>query len=141
MACGLRQYKFKKYLFPAGLGDINVQVNFLSNGESGACTTLQNTGENLVTIPVIRLDDALSVDVGIDFIKMDIEGLEKAAILGAKEIIEAQLPVLAICVYHKPDDLWTILQTIENIAPEVYKYYLYQHELNTFDVVLYAIPR
>jgi FkbM family methyltransferase len=141
LAVAVQAYNFKKYLFPSGLSNVNGKLSFRSNGEAGMCVEQLNFGQAYETVSVIRLDDSLQGDVAIDFIKMDIEGLENSAILGAREIIKAQNPVLAICVYHKPDDLWTILQTIENIAPEVYKYYLYQHELNTFEVVLYAIPR
>ena len=140
LANSVRTYNFKKYLFPSGLSDINGKLNFLSHGEAGMCVLQPNIGEKYETVPVIKLDDSLMGDVAIDFIKMDIEGLENSAILGARNIINTLKPSLAICVYHKPDDLWTILKSIENIAPGIYKYYLYQHELNTFEVVLYAIP-
>lgn len=141
LAVSVQAYNFKKYLFPAGLSDINGQLNFLSHGEAGMCVLKENIGETYETVSVIKLDDSLQGDVAIDFIKIDIEGLENSAILGARIIIQTQKPVLAICVYHKPDDMWTILQSIEDIASGVYRYYLYQHELNTFEVVLYAIPR
>ena len=140
LASSLKEYNFKKYLFPAALSNINGQAKFQSDGESSNCAQLIKKGEAYVTVPLIKLDDSLQ-GVDIDFIKMDIEGLEKSAILGAIKILKDQKPVLGICVYHKPDDLLTILQLIENILPEVYKYYLYQHELNTFEIVLYAIPR
>ena len=130
LASSLKEYNFKKYLFPAALSNINGQAKFQSDGESSNCAQLIKKGEAYVTVPLIKLDDSLQ-GVDIDFIKMDIEGLEKSAILGAIKILKDQ----------KPDDLLTILQLIENILPEVYKYYLYQHELNTFEIVLYAIPR
>jgi hypothetical protein len=39
---------------------------------------------------------------------MDIEGAELAALNGAKEIIYTQKPKLAISVYHKIEDIFTI---------------------------------
>jgi len=37
---------------------------------------------------------------------MDIEGAEIDALQGAKKIIQKSNPMLAICVYHKPNHLW-----------------------------------
>lgn len=39
------------------------------------------------------------------YIKMDIEGSEMAALMGAKETIKRHKPYLAICVYHRKNDL------------------------------------
>ncbi len=44
----------------------------------------------------------------VTFIKMDIEGSEANALRGAEKIIRTYKPKLAISVYHKKDDLWTI---------------------------------
>lgn len=40
----------------------------------------------------------------VDFIKMDIEGMERDAIRGAAEVISKFKPRLSICAYHLPDD-------------------------------------
>lgn len=41
-------------------------------------------------------------------IKLDIEGAEKEALLGAEHMIKRALPKLAICAYHKPEDIYTL---------------------------------
>lgn len=43
-------------------------------------------------------------DLKIDFIKMDIEGAEKDALRGALNLIEKNMPKLAICTYHHMSD-------------------------------------
>ncbi len=48
--------------------------------------------------------DSLFGDRKIDFIKMDIEGAERKALLGAEKIIEKDMPRLAICTYHHASD-------------------------------------
>lgn len=54
----------------------------------------------------VTLDEAmakLSVP-RVDFLKADIEGAERHALLGASETIEKHHPRIAFCVYHYPDD-------------------------------------
>ncbi len=50
-----------------------------------------------------RLDTILQ-NQKIDFIKMDIEGAEFAALAGAEEIIKKNDIMLAVCVYHNEND-------------------------------------
>lgn len=54
----------------------------------------------------------------IDFIKMDIEGSEVSALLGAQETIQRFKPKLAISIYHKISDFHEIPKLIKSILPE-----------------------
>lgn len=81
--------------------------------------------------------DNLFIDTPITFIKMDIEGAEKESILGAKEIIKKYKPKLAICVYHKLEDIYMIPKMIKELVPE-YKLYLRHHSLGMWETVCYA---
>lgn len=59
-----------------------------------------------VTVRAVTLDDMigeLKLD-RVDFIKMDIEGAERHALTGARRLLAALKPRLAICIYHAPDD-------------------------------------
>jgi FkbM family methyltransferase len=54
----------------------------------------------------VTLDEvvrALSVP-RVDFLKADIEGAERHALMGAQDTIERNHPRIAFCVYHYPDD-------------------------------------
>lgn len=75
----------------------------------------------------------------LDFIKMDIEGSEYEALLGAKNVIKKWHPILAICVYHKEDDFYKIPNLIKGIYSG-YKIYFRQYELSDEETVCYAIP-
>lgn len=92
---------------------------------------------NWIEIPITSLDEALE-DQRVTFIKMDIEGSELAAIKGAEHIIKKNHPKLAICVYHKLEDLWTIPDEILHIDSS-YKFYLRHYSFDMLDTVLYAI--
>ena len=73
------------------------------------------------------------------YIKMDIEGSELDALMGAQNIIRKNLPVLAICSYHRQDHLWKIPALIHSYADE-YRFFLQPHLLEVWDLVCYAIP-
>lgn len=75
----------------------------------------------------------------ITFIKMDIEGAELKALEGAKETIIRNKPKLAICIYHKPEDVILISEYILKLNPE-YKLYIRHYASNMWETVLYAVP-
>lgn len=72
------------------------------------------------------------------FIKMDVEGAEYQALLGAKEVISKYKPKLAICIYHKPEDIWELPMLIHEINPN-YKFYLRHYSFADVETVLYAV--
>ena len=69
---------------------------------------------------------------------MDIEGSEMAALRGAKDTITKNKPKLAICLYHKPQDIWEIPIYIKKILPEC-KIYIRHHTDLLNETVCYAI--
>jgi FkbM family methyltransferase len=122
-------------LFNKGVSDKTGRVFFESTGDTSA--RISEVGSS--SIEVITIDEALQeYEFPVEFIKMDIEGAELAALHGAKETIQKYKPILAICVYHKLDDLITIPQYIKKLVPE-YKLYLRHHSKCIFETVLYAV--
>lgn len=89
------------------------------------------------TIETVRLDDVIEDE--ITFLKMDIEGAELEALEGARELIERYHPKLAVCVYHKREDLIAIPQFIKSLRVK-YALYLRGYFSYVSEVVLYAIP-
>ena len=73
-------------------------------------------------------------------VKMDIEGAEAEAIIGATELIKTSSPVLAICLYHKPKDLWELPLLINEINPN-YDMYLRLYGSMGLELVLYCVPK
>jgi len=93
------------------------------------------------SVPVTSLDSYFSgksTDELPTFIKMDIEGAESEALLGSAEIIKRRKPKLAICAYHKVEDIYELPQTICNIRND-YRFALRQHANGCWDTVLYAV--
>ncbi len=73
------------------------------------------------------------------FIKLDIEGAELEALKGAAAAIKRNRPTLAVCVYHRPGDLFEIPLFISALVPD-YHFYLRQHQPVACETVLYAVP-
>ena len=71
-------------------------------------------------------------------IKLDIEGAEKEALLGAEHMIKRALPKLAICAYHKPEDIYTLPQLLADYDVG-YQFTLRHYSDNLLDTVLYAV--
>ena len=93
-------------------------------------------GGVLPTIPCMPLDDAIAGNP-CTFIKMDIEGAEIPALAGAKATILANQPKLAICIYHKPKDLWEIPLLLHDWVPE-YQMHIRHFGPRYYSTVLYA---
>jgi FkbM family methyltransferase len=92
-------------------------------------------------VPLQTLDNL--VDSGIvsrvDFIKLDIEGSELAALEGAMKTIIEFKPKLAISIYHNPGDLFLIPQFIRSHF-NFYKFYLGHYTIHREESVLYCSP-
>ena len=119
-------------LWQAGLGAKSGPVAF-SSGQ-GAASAIGPGGDKVM---VLRADEALR-DQSVNLVKLDIEGAEADALLGMRALIQRQRPGLAVCVYHRPDDMVTLPALLEswNLS---YRFYLRAHCWNTFDTVLYAL--
>ncbi len=90
-------------------------------------------------VPCCSLDKILE-GKPVSFIKMDIEGAEKEALLGAEEMIKRNKPVLTICIYHKREDFFEIPLLIEEMVKHEYAFYIRQYRYGQSETVLYALP-
>lgn len=122
--------------------DGSLYSNFVDTGLWGDKTRrdVYNDKDNFVSVPVCRMDDIIGDEI-VSVIKMDIEGSELEALKGAEQLIKRNLPKLAICIYHKSEDLFSCILFINYIAGNgSYKFYVRHHSDNITETVLYAIP-
>ena len=120
-------------LFNIGAWDNREVITYRSGNFNSAI------GEGAESGSVAPLDDLLK-DVRVTYIKMDIEGAEIRALLGAKKIITAQKPKLAICVYHKISHLWEVPLLIHDMLPD-HDIFLRHHSPLEYETVCYALPK
>jgi FkbM family methyltransferase len=121
-------------LFPCGLGSRTEQVRFRSQGLSSS--SISQDGDAIIQI--VALDEC-APRFCPNYVKLDIEGAEAAALRGMAKTIRLSRPALAVCVYHKPADLWEIPMLVEDLLPDS-DFYLRAHAWNGFELVLYAVP-
>lgn len=109
----------------SGIKDINL-LNACVSDKCGKAAFAMKSGRNSAISADGTEIDCISVDslnVDATFIKMDVEGEEIKAILGAKETISKNKPKMLISAYHRTDDFLTIPKTVLEINP-YYKMYL-----------------
>lgn len=127
-------YKDTNFLtYNAAVWSKNEILKFHGEGTSG---TVSNNG---ISVAGISLDCTVK-NISPNYIKMDIEGAEKEALFGAKELIKEHSPILAICLYHRPEDLWEIPLLINEINPN-YDMYLRIYGQLGLETVLYCVPK
>ncbi|MEI6679670.1 MAG: FkbM family methyltransferase [Mariniphaga sp.] len=121
------------FFIPCGVWSKTETLKFSSG--AGESSSIQVNGD--ITIQCLSLDETL-LDVKIGYIKMDIEGAEIDALLGAQNTIKKYKPTLAISLYHKPEHLFTIPLLIKswNLG---YKFYIRSHGNNLLETVLYCV--
>ena len=83
----------------------------------GAASHINSSGDGTVRTETLdRLVERGFVD-RIDFIKMDIEAHEAAALRGAQTVLREFKPRLAIAAYHRRDDLLSLSELIVELQP------------------------
>jgi FkbM family methyltransferase len=115
------------------VGGARTVVRFTSDGNTGL---MRNDSQD-IEVQCYPLDD-ISIAQPSTLIKMDIEGDEYNALLGAYNMIARDKPLLAICVYHTQEDIWRIPLLIHSMLPE-HRLFLRAYEGDGFQTVVYAL--
>jgi FkbM family methyltransferase len=121
-------------LFPCGVDASTRQVHFASGQGSSSCVS--ESGETV--IQCVSLDDALPA-FAPNLIKMDIEGAEFDALLGARRLIEQHRPGLAISVYHRAEHLLSIPLLAASWLKGG-RHFLRSHAYTGFELIYYWLP-
>lgn len=119
-------------IYNVGLWDKKDMLPFQMN-EGGS--RISDAGTAMVSLDSL---DCILSGKKVSFIKMDIEGAELRALYGSRDTIIKYKPKLAICVYHKPEDIIEIPAYIHKLVPD-YKLYLRHYSQNASETVLYAM--
>ena len=105
--------------YALGKTDKNL-IFFLDPKRPEANSGFFNRGGRKETVEQITLDKFVEKNniERVDFIKVDIEGMERNFLKGAKNTIKKFKPKIAICIYHRPDDPKILEKMIKEFVPE-----------------------
>ena len=73
----------------------------------------------------------------VSFIKMDVEGAEMDVLKGMKYTIQRYKPKMAVCIYHKYQDIYDITAFLKALVPN-YKFYFRHYNSNETECVLFC---
>jgi FkbM family methyltransferase len=113
-------------------------LNF-HDGRSGS-SRVSETNYEAVPATTIEVDTIDNILHGrrVTYISMDIEGAERNALLGGEQTVKKWKPRIAVCVYHKREDLFDLILLLESFVPG-YKFYMRHYSSNQTETVLYAV--
>jgi len=133
----------KVEIIKKGVFDKSGEISFVECDNSSAADIGGIWNPSItINIQTISIDDFIKEKniKKVDFIKMDVEGCELAALKGAKKTIIKHHPQLAICIYHSYEELFDIPNYLYKLLPN-YKFEVYHYSLNNiWESVLYGIP-
>jgi FkbM family methyltransferase len=127
----------KLHLFNAGVYDREVSISFEKRERGGSRISHDENDIELIQIPCLIIDN-IDECSEMTFLKMDIEGAEMKALIGAEKTILKRRPKLAICIYHSNEEMIDIPEYLMNLLPK-YKFFIRQHiKYSVEETVLYG---
>ena len=87
-----------------------------------------------------RTVDELLDGRAVDFIKLDVEGSEAAALRGAEKTLSRCRPSLLVSAYHRSEDLFHLPLLLARLCPGSRLYLRRRRSLPAWDVDLFCVP-
>lgn len=112
----------------------NRNASLLSNRSE----VLDTARAKVIAVSVTTLDRFLNGCL-VDYIKYDVEGAEREALIGSRETIQNGHPTLMVSLYHRSEDLFSLPLQIKRDHPEYQGYYLRRlRGIPAWDINLYV---
>lgn len=127
-------------LVEAPVSDKSGHELFIEGSGPGTRIVPKSSAIGAPSVRTVAIDDVVEREniPRVDFVKMDIEGSELAALRGAETTLRKFRPSLAVSVYHNLSDFWTIPSYLENLDLG-YKFYLRHFTIHAEETVLFAV--
>jgi len=135
-------------LIQAGAWDQDITVTFAAKAGRQSRVVADTTTRGVPTL-MRSLDSLYSIDSSAPnapnapctLIKMDVEGAERQALLGARRLIARCQPKLSVAVYHRNADLFALPLLVHELCSD-YRLYLRHHPyIPAWETNLYAVAK
>ncbi len=111
-----------------------------SGNRNAGIVSKGNIVSKIKEVSVVSVDEVLA-GASVDYIKYDVEGSEKEALLGSKNTIQNHSPKLLVSLYHRSEDLFALPELVKELNPN-YSLYLRRFPyIPAWDLNLYAIKQ
>ena len=117
-------------LTDAAVGDEECTLHF--DGGGGTSAKVTDAGD--IEVSCVRLDDVVD---RASYIKLDIEGAETGAILGARRLLSDAAVQMAVSLYHTPTDFFRLVTLTHSLMPDAILR-CRGYEVDGLEFVLYA---
>ncbi|MBE6625706.1 MAG: FkbM family methyltransferase [Ruminococcaceae bacterium] len=138
--CDYADSETRSFVTPinAALWDADVEIEYVSSASRGSGESGANKRAKVTTIPALTIDSILK-EKTVDIIKLDIEGAEHMALDGALTTLAHSSPNMIVSLYHRTDDLFSLIKKIHKLLP-THKLYLRRVDcIPLWDLNLYAV--
>lgn len=122
----------------AALLDRDGEMEYVSSGSRGSGKDGQNHRADTKRVSCLKID-TLASGRAVDLIKLDVEGAEAFALDGARDTILRCEPNLAISLYHRTDDLFSLVRRVHELLPSHRLYLRRVPCIPMWDLNLFAV--
>lgn len=123
-------------IFQAAVGARNTRLRFDSAGNMSSA--FNDAGA--IEVEVLTIDHVVEESGALNYVKLDVEGAEWEVLRGAERLMKRAPTLLAISVYHQPDDLWELPLYVAAQNPS-YRFYLRTQGEDGTEIICYCLPR
>lgn len=115
------------------ISDKNGEILFSSDGGRNGKADGKGIAVSSMTVDEIIGENEVS------YIKFDVEGLEKEALLGAKETIKRLKPKMLVSCYHRSEDVFTLPSLVKSIRADYNVYIRHNPYIPAWDTQFYFV--
>lgn len=122
----------------AAVGSEDGSLFFMASASRGSGKEGLSKSAKTKEVTLRKIDSILEGN-GVDLLKLDVEGDEREAIIGALNTIREQRPNMAVSVYHRSGDIFELPLMIKEYLPD-FSFYLRREKcIPAWDITLFAI--
>ncbi len=124
----------------AAVGKENGTVLLNASGNRNTTLSEGSYKKRSEEVGLVKID-SLATDTNVDYIKYDVEGAERDALIGSRETILRDRPYLTVSAYHRNEDIFALPLMLHEWLPDYLFYFRRTPSLPAWELRLIAVPK